>query len=202
MTYEGGGEMDRSEAVLLGLLYALGREAYRTKLVKLTYMLDEASYRLRGQTMTGFEYEWSHYGPNAADNAIVRRLNECAESGALAMNERKTPYGNPAYGYRISPDCNPSGLPLSSDDWIEIQTAVHNYGNMNRDQIVREAKSTAPFRTARQYQRLEFTQDPPLTPEEVSADPFWQETLASMRSTSPRISIDQLREEVAQPSDH
>ena len=68
-------EMDRTEAVLQGLLFALDKEVHRTKLVKLTYLLDEASYRLRGQTMTGLDYMWDRYGPNAADNAIVRSLN-------------------------------------------------------------------------------------------------------------------------------
>ena len=195
-------EMDRTEAVLRGLLHALGREEFRTKLVKLTYLLDEASFRLRGQTMTGLEYIYDHYGPNAADNAIARALDEIVESGAATRSERMTPFNALAYGYRISPDCDPTCLPLSSHDWVEIQAAVHKYGNMNRDAIVREAKSTAPFQTARQYQRLAFTQDPPLTPEEISADPFWQETLAAMRDNSKRISIDELREEVAQPSQH
>ena len=69
---------------------------------------------------------------------------------------------------------------------------------MNRDDIVKASKATAPMLRAKQFENLTFTQDPPLTPEEISADPFWQETLVAMRDTSERISIDELREVVAQ----
>ena len=46
---------------------------------------------------------------------------------------------------------------------------------------------------AQQYGTLVFTQDPPLTSEEVDADPFWQETLVAISSHSDRISMDDLR---------
>ena len=191
-------ELDRPKAVLAGLLYALGSTVYRTKLVKLTYLLDEANFRLRGQTMTGFAYEWWRYGPNPTDNAVVNCLNEMKEAGAITESERRTPYNNPAFGYRIAEDCDPAGLPLSGDDWVEIHAAVHKYGAMNRNQIVSASKSTAPIRRANQYEPLKFEQDPALTPEEISADPFWQETLEAMRDTSKRISIDELKAKVAQ----
>ena len=194
-------EMDRTQAVLVGLLYAMGKEVYRTKLVKLAYLMDEAYYRIRGQTLTGLDYTWDHYGPNATDNAIPRCLDEIVESGAITMIERRTPYNNSAYAYSVSPDCDPADLPLSGDDWIEIHTVVHNYGSMNRDQIVRASKATAPMRGATQYEKLVFTQDPPLTPEEIAADPFWRETFAAMHDTSERISIDELRARVAQSSE-
>lgn len=190
--------MDRSEAVLLGLLYALGREAYRTKLVKLTYLLDEASYRLRGQTMTGLNYVWDHYGPNAVDDAIVCCLDEIAESGAATRNERMTPLNGPAYGYRISPDCDPVELPLSSDDWVEIHTAVHQYGRLNAPEIARKAKSTASAQKARMRERLVFQQDPPLTEEEIAASPFWRQTLASIVNSENSVTIEELRERCAQ----
>ena len=190
-------KIDRATAVLQGLLFALGKETHRTKLVKLTYLLDEAYFRLRGHTMTGLEYVCEHYGPNSVDDAIVRALDEMAESGAATRSKRMTPFNAPAYGYRIAPDCDPVELPLSGDDWIEIHTAVYKYGGMNSNDIVRAAKSTAPFRTARQYERLAFIQDPPLTPEEIAADPFWQETLASISSSAKRITLEELRERCA-----
>ena len=186
--------MEQSEAVLLGLLYALQSDVSRTKLVELTYLLDESNYRLRGQTMTGFTYEWDHYGPNAEGNAIVSTLDRMVETGSVSMRVAPTPFNNVAYIYCIPPGYDPSSLPLAGDDWVEIIATVHKYGAMNGKRIVRESKSTAPMLKARQYQPLEFEQDPPLTPEEVAGDPFWQETLAAMADTSERITIDQLRE--------
>jgi hypothetical protein len=187
-------EMDQSEAVLQGLLYVLQKDVFRTKLVKLTYLLDESNYRLRGHTMTGFAYEWDHYGPNAEGNAIVSKLDEMVETGSVSTRVSRTPYGNSAYNYRVAPSYDPSSLPLSNDDWIEICTAVHKYGAMNTRQIVRASKSTAPVLKGRQHETLEFEQDPPLTPEDIERDPFWKETLAAMADTSERITIEELRE--------
>ncbi len=184
--------LSRPGAVLAGLLHALGKGVYRTKLVKLTYLLDEASYRLRGQTMTGFQYMWDNYGPNAEDNRIVRELDQMARAGVITMRRvMETP--GPAYLYKIGPCCGPATLPLSSDDWVEIHTTVHKYGKLTTKQVVKASKATAPMCGARQYGALVFTQDPPLTPEEVDADPFWQETLAAIDNQSDRISLDALR---------
>lgn len=185
--------MERSEAALLGLLYALQRDVSRTKLVKLTYLLDESDYRLRGQTMTGFTYEWDHYGPNAEANAIVSTLDRMVETGSINMRVAPTPYGHGTCIYCIPHCYDPSSLPLSGDDWVEILSTVHKYGAMNRKQIVRESKATVPMLKARQYAPLEFEQDPPLTPEEVAGDAFWQQTFAAIADTSERITIDELR---------
>ena len=188
--------LNRSEAVLAGLLHALGKGVYQTKLVKLTYLLDEANYRLRGQTMTGFEYVRDNYGPNAEDNWIVRQLDELTGAGLIRMRQVRTTQG-PAYLYKIDPCCDPSSLPLSSDDWGEIHATVHKYGNLNTKQVVRVSKDTAPMCGAQRYGALEFTQDSPLTAEEVDADPFWQETLAAIADQSDRISLDDLRSQSA-----
>ena len=184
--------LNRPEAVLAGLLHALGRGVYRTKLVKLTYLLDESNYRLRGRTMTGFEYMWDNYGPNAEDNRIVRELDQMGRAGVITMRQvMETP--GPAYLYKIGPCCDPADLPLSSDDWVEIHTTVHKYGKLTTTQVVKASKATAPMCEARQYGALVFAQAPPLTPEEVDSDPFWQETLAAIDIQSDRISLDDLR---------
>ena len=170
---------ERSRAVLLGLLHALGSGVFRTKLVKLTYLLDEANYRFRGRSLTGFDYTWDHYGPNAEDNAIVRLLDELITDGLVSMTTSPVPPNAVAHTYQATDRLDPSVLPLSGHDWAEIQTAVSKYRSMNRDQIVRESKKTGPMQNASQYDRLEFKQDPSLqiTDEEITADPFLQETL-------------------------
>ena len=184
--------LNRSEAVLAGLLHALGGTVPRTKLVKLTYLLDGANYGLRGQTMTGFEYIWDNYGPNAQSNGIVRRLDEMIEAGVISMREKKGTRG-PAYLYRIDPYRDLASLPLSSDDWVEIHTTVYKYGKLRTEEVVKVSKDTEPMREVQQYDTLKFAQDPPLTTEEVNADPFWRETVAAMDDKSNRISIEALR---------
>ena len=43
-------------SLLLGILYSMPKGVPRTNLVKLTYLIDEANYRLRGETITGLTY--------------------------------------------------------------------------------------------------------------------------------------------------
>ena len=197
VTYDPEAEYERSEAALLGLLHALAAEVSRTKLVKLTYLLDEAYYRIRGQTMTGFAYELDSNGPNASGNAILNKLDKLAEDGALVTNSASASNGPGRRKYRISPNLDATSLPLSGDDWIEIHTAVHNYGRMTAADVARRAKATAPVQKARNGGRLVLQQDPPLTPEEIAADPFWRETFAAINNPGKSITIEELRERCA-----
>ena len=186
-------DIDRSKAVLAGLLYACEGSILRTNLAKLTFMLDEANYRLRGETVTEYEYEWDHFGPNAKGNAIVHTLDEMVDAGFVNMHTFRTAKGYTAYNYWI-PNCDPSLLPLSSDDWIAIHAIVHNYGTMTREQITTASKATLPVKKAQQYEALEFSQEQPLTQEEINSSPLWRETFAAIDSdTGNRISIEEMR---------
>lgn len=181
----------------MGLLHALGAGVSRAKLVKLTYLMDESHYRVCGQTLTGFAYEWDGHGPNASGNAMLNKLAKLSECGAVITNSASA-NGSDRRKYRISPDVDAVGLPLSSDDWVEIYTAVYNYGGLTAAGVARKTKSTAPAQKARNGDRLVLHQDPPLTPEEIAADPFWRETFAAMNNPGKRISIEELRERCAQ----
>ena len=181
------------EAVLQGLLYALSNSVDRTKLVKLTYLLDETNYRLRGRTMTGFDYEWSHYGPNAVGNAIVSTLAGLVEAGTITMENATAPKGT-AYRYQIAPSFDPTKLSLSADEWAEIRSVNCRYGKMNRDKIVQESKATAPMqKVGCQYDSLKFEQDPPLTQEEIDADPLWKETVDALNNPGEVVDIEEVR---------
>ena len=181
------------EAVLQGLLYTLSNSVDRTKLVKLTYLLDETNYRLRGRTMTGFDYEWSHYGPNAVGNAIVSTLAGLVEAGTITMENATAPKG-PAYRYQIAPSFDPTKLSLSADEWAEIRSVNCRYGKMNRDKIVQESKATAPMqKVGCQYDSLKFEQDPPLTQEEIDADPLWKETVDALNNPGEVVDIEEVR---------
>ena len=112
----------------------------------------------------------------------------------------------PHLGYQTTDLSDHSSLSLSSDDWIEIQTAVHKYGSMTTAQIVMESKSTAPMQNARrQYQRLKLQQDPSLmlTDEEIADDPLLQEAIDAMLSDNDQgITLEELRESIGQPASY
>ena len=182
----------RPEAVLQGLLCLFSRGIYRTKLVKLVYLLDENYYRLCGKTMTGFRYEWSHYGPNAVGNAIVDTLDRLVKVGAISMVNLPTPKGT-AYLYQIVSDFDPVDLPLSADEWAGIYSVKSRYGKMNTEQIVRESKATTPARKGRQYDALKFEQRSSLTQQEIDADPLWKETVDAIENPGKSIDIKKLR---------
>ena len=184
---------NQSEAVLQGLLYTLSNGVDRTKLVKLTYLLDETNYRLRGRTMTGFGYEWDHYGPNAVGNAIVSTLDGLVKAGTITM-EDVTTFNYPTYRYQIAPSFDPTKLSLSADEWAEIRSVNYRYGKMNRDEIVQESKATAPMQKVDdQYDSLKFEQDPPLTQEEIDADPLWKETVDALNNPGEYVDIEEVR---------
>ena len=184
--------MSRPAAVLAGILCALKHGEYRTKIVKLTYLLDEANFRLRGETMTGFEYVWDNYGPNAEGNAIVAEMDKMTDQGVLTMHTHSI-MGNAAYRYEINPKYPVRGLPLSKDDWVSICEVIHKYGRLNRERIVAKSKNTRPMCNAQQGDDLVFTQDPIITREDISTDPFWQDTLEAMNNPGKTVSLEDLQ---------
>ena len=200
------GRRERSKAVLQGLLQALGGRVVRTKLISLTYLVDEANYRFRGETVTGLSYWWDQGGPNSVDNEMVCLLEELVDDGLVTMTVHSMPHGGEAYGYQINSCSGPSSLSLSSDDWVEIQTAVHKYGDMTTAQTVKESNSTAPMQDAsRQYERLRLQQDPSrvLTEAEIADDPFLQEAIDAMSSdTGGGMTLEELRESIGQPTSY
>ena len=200
------GNHNRPKAVLLGLLQALGGRVFRTDLINLMYLMDEANYRLRGETVTGLSYWLDYCGPNAVDDGIVRLLEELVDVGLITMTVHSTPHDSEAYGYEINSRSDPSDLPLSGDDWIEIQTAVHKYGDMTTVQIVKASKSTAPMQNAsHQFERLKLQQDPSLvlTSEDIADDPLLREAIDAMLSdTGEGIALEELQESIGQPTSY
>ncbi len=193
------GTIERAQGVLLGLLDAFGGGIPKTKLVKLVYLMDWHAYRLRGETLTGFSYKFDHYGPNAEGNAIVRELDKMADADLVGISRAQTSVGF-AYIYRSAPHLDSSRLHLSDEDWSEIHTALFKYGYLDREEITRVAKSTPPMVGIRQGDALTFEQDLLLTDEEVAADPFWQESFAAMQDNSERVTIEEIRKDIGEPT--
>ncbi len=198
--------LKRPKVVLVGLLQALGGRVFRTDLINLMYLMDEANCRFRGETVTGLSYWLDFCGPNAVDDGIVRLLEELVDIGLVTMTIHSTPQGGEAYGYEINSRLDPSHLPLSGDDWIEIQTAVHNYGDMTTVQIVKASRSTAPMQSAsHQFERLNLQQDPSLvlTSDDIADDPLLREAVDAMLSdTGEGIALEELQESIGQPTSY
>ena len=196
--------LDKADAALLGILWSVGKEVFRTKLVKLTYLLDDLSYRHDYVTLTGFDYQWDNYGPNAVGNQIIKRLDCLVGMGLVYMRQATTPQGSPVFWYSISDKVDFSEIPLTVHDWVLIDVTVREYGDMNRSQIVRASKLTLPMQNATQFQQLEFRRDPKIEAlkEKLYADPdFIEEAVAAATAhTGPGITLEELRTKVAQQS--
>lgn len=193
----------RLRAVLLALLHTLGKKACKTKIVNLVYLTDEANYRLRGETITGLEYIRERGGPNAGGNRIVRMLDRLVKDGEITEEVSAQPGGKVIHRYRTSRNLDVSTLPLSSDDWIEIQTVVHKYGHMNAEDIARESKNTILVQNAREYETLQLCKDQALrmTDEDIANDPLLRIAVqARADDTGGRITLDTLRGQVGEPT--
>lgn len=198
-------QLNRNEAVILGLLYACRKQVVRTKFVKMTYLLDNFSFELTGKTMTEFTYHWDRYGPNAVGNAIVATLEKLESRGIVRTTQFLTPYENYAHCYGIE-NIDAAELPLTSRDWVYIKGIATKYGSMTHQKVVKESKETLPMRGADQFTVLSFERNPEYRKLEESffADAgFVQATKAGMEEWSNHpatISLEDLRAEVAESS--
>lgn len=193
----------RLRAMLLALLHTLGKKSCKTRIVKLVYLTDERNYQLRGETITGLEYIRERGGPNDRGNRIVRMLDRLVKDGELTEEVSVQPVGKVIHRYRTYKNLDVSTLPLSGDDWIEIQTAVHKYGQMKTEDIVRVTKNTIPVQNSWEYETLQLCEDKTLriTDEDIANDPLLQIAIqAKTADTGDRITLDDLRGHVGEPA--
>ncbi len=83
----------------------------------MTYLLDNLHFEQVGHTMTGFDYHWDYYGPNAVGNAIVDTLTKLGTKGFVCDTQKLTPFENFANYYRVI-EVDTEELPLSDTDWL------------------------------------------------------------------------------------
>lgn len=136
-----------------------GRPIYRTALVKLVYLVDYIYAQHTGRTLTGFEYVWDDYGPNAAGNKIVKRADNIhSAKGRINIDKGLTPSGNPKYQYCLTTEAGHFEL---ADELAEriIEDVMMTYGNLNWSDIVKAAKETPPVKRARPGDRLDLVPD-------------------------------------------
>ena len=192
----------RLRAALLALLYSLGKKACKTKIVNLVYLTDDRNYQLRGETITGLEYIRERGNPKALDNGIVRMLDHLVKDGEIAEEVSMKPGGG-VHRYGTSTNLDVSTLPLSGDDWIEIQTAVHKYGRMSAEDIARESRNSIPVQNARECEMLQLCEDQALhiTDEDIAKDPLLRIAVqAKAADTGERITLGTLRGHVGEPT--
>ena len=193
--------MSKEEAVILGLLSQLPGATGRTKLVKLVYLVDNLWAEHAGRSLTGYRYHWDNYGPNAVGNEIVATLDGLSAAGLVHLSQGSTPYGNPAYYYRASQACDQAQLPLSSDEWMFVQSVTKRFGKLNRESVVKAAKATLPMRNATQGDVLVLEANPDIEATRKSvlsnAD-LMAQVDASLLSDDPGIPLEELKASYAQ----
>ena len=156
---------DTADSVILRALQAARSSrvgpVYRTALVKLVYLVDYIyAQHSHGRTITGFQYVWDDFGPNAVHNAIVKRADVLESSGQITIQRGATPAGSSKYVYEATANAANDAL---DDELAEIilQDVVRAYGGLRWSEIVMAAKETRPFKKAKQGDPLDLTPSQP-----------------------------------------
>ena len=151
--------LSKLQAVILALAQEFDRPIHKTQLVKLIYLLDNLFFEHVGRTLTGLEYVWDNYGPNAISNAIVKEADGLVNRAVLHAKDNVSMYGTDSRTYQAYSLTPPSQeLPLDFTEQEFISKIVQQYGSLGVSAIVAASKNTAPFKGATQYQRLEMKQ--------------------------------------------
>ena len=197
---ESGNALDKSDAALIGLLSALDDIVSRTKLMNLTYLLDNLSLRHSGSTITEFSYRVGEHGPEQAGNSIVERLKELSERG-FARQIGGVESLEDGVRYRISEYGDEAALSLDSDDWALIHSVVHTYGSLDLSEILAECKRAELARSGQKHGSSRMGPNPGID-SEVAVHPasedkeFDQMIRAALDDKSERITIEELRRQI------
>lgn len=185
----GNDNLDRASQVVLRVLEQVGKLTPSTKVVKLVYLVDYTYFQHYGETLSGLEYQWDHYGPNALDHAIVGRADSLTSDKLLERTARTTAYGGPMYLYRLAETTYPARLSDAGE--MVINDIVAQYGMLSVQAITNVSKKTAPFAKAEQYDLLEMEHSIPA----LSALEFeWDGYLAELHQQGT-VSLEDLLEE-------
>ena len=162
--------MQDADRVILSVLHKAGSRVPATKLVKLVYLVDYIHYQHYGRTVTGLEYQWDHYGPNAVRHGIIRAAERLSTEGVVDYRAENTSFGNVTKWFGLNPSAELP--PLDEEAEMAIGDVVHRFGKLSVQAITAETKKTAPFRAASQYDLLKMEQSAPAfgaTPEDLQA---------------------------------
>ena len=143
----------RSNKVILRVLAGVGRPIASTQLVKLVYLVDYTHFQHYGETLTGFEYDWDNFGPNAKGHAIISEANALAADGEQVVGTSEPNiYGGQTNRFRFTPAAQPPQL--SNVGEMIVDDIIAQYGRLSVRAITRVSKQTAPFESAKQFSSL------------------------------------------------
>lgn len=121
----------------------------KTKLAKLLYLADFASFRLHGSSMSGLQYRKLPYGPVADE--FFRVLDELYEGGQIRIEEA----GKARLVSATEPNV-PSSL-LSSQDKGLLKKICSKWGDKNTDEIVQFTHNQLPWSSAQDGQLIPYS---------------------------------------------
>ena len=188
------GHLDKSDAVLLGLLAMLesGKEICTARMVNLIYLLDEFSYQHDGVTLTGFDYIRSDDGPNVANDEVEKGLASLVRKGLVHCAQKSASPGS----YKIDGQVNLAEIPLSADDWALIHSVIREYGGLSHADMVKAAWRTMPMKNSVRYGKLRFQPNPKIETFKQSARKdadFMEECMTALADSLEGVAIEELR---------
>ena len=188
------GHLDKSDAVLLGLLAMLesGKEICTARMVNLIYLLDEFSYQHDGVTLTGFDYIRSDDGPNVANDEVEKGLASLVRKGLVHCAQKSASPGS----YKIDGQVNLAEIPLSADDWALIHSVIREYGGLSHADMVKAARRTMPMKNSVRYGKLRFQPNSKIETFKQSARKdadFMEECMTALADSLEGVAIEELR---------
>ena len=151
--------MRDAETVILNVLARAKRRVPATKLVKLVYLVDYVYFQHYGETATGLEYQWDHYGPNAVQHGIVDAAEQLAQKCQLTYHRERNAMGSVTKWFSTSSDV---AVPVLDDKTnMVVRDVVDQYGTLSVEAITAVSKNTQPFKNASQYDMLVMQQSAP-----------------------------------------
>jgi len=150
--------IDKTDLVIQGFLGLMGKRVSRTQIVKLVYLADNLFYESTGRTITGTQYIWDHYGPNALDDSIAIAADRLVGEGEVCRVVGSY-QGNHTYNYWV--EDSPAtwrrvASALSDGEGQIVRDIAKKYGRYNASDLASLSKDTKPFENAKQYEILQF----------------------------------------------
>lgn len=150
--------VDKIAVVIQGFLGLLDKRVSRTQIVKLVYLADNLFYESTGRTITGAQYIWDHYGPNALDDSIAVAAERLVGEGEVCRVVGSY-QGNHTYNYWVE-DSHATWMRAASElsygERHIVRDIAKKYGRYNATDLASLAKKTKPFENAKQHEILQF----------------------------------------------
>src|SRR5712691_8357142 len=143
------------QATILRVLQGFDNGVPRTKLVKLLYLIDYIYFQHVGRTLTGLQYKWDRFGPNAKNFEIVDDARELVRQHCVRLTEEDNPYGGVTLRYTVELS-GKSAVRLDALAERIVSGVVSRYHDASIKRITADAKRTPPFLNAQRGAVLDF----------------------------------------------